>query len=374
MSIKSNKNNTTDSQKSQDELDHFFDLSLDMLCIASKDGYFHRLNPAFKEVLGHEIEDLLKKPFVDFVHPDDVESTLKELESLNLGLPTVNFENRYLCKDGTYKWLSWRSMPHPDGHLYAVARDITKNKEEEGNLKKIVENLRRSNEELEQFAYIASHDLQEPLRKITNFSGLFMEKYGRSLDETGKKYIDYMVDGSQRMSQLINDLLMYSRIGRENVEMENIDLNDLIQRIFSDIHDSNHEITLDCKKLVHISSYRTQMVQLFSNLFNNSMKFHSDKPLKIFIDVEMEENDFYHFRFGDNGIGIEKLYHQQIFGMFRKLHSRSAYSGSGIGLSICKKIVEQHGGKMWVESDLDTGSIFHFTLMDLKKMENLLTR
>jgi PAS domain S-box-containing protein len=155
----------------QDELDRLFNLSLDLLCVAGADGYFKHINPAFEHVLGYSKEELLSRPFVEYVHPDDRPSTVTEMERLVQGLPVVDFQNRYLAKDGQYRWLAWRSTPALDtGLIYAVARDITKEKRNQEIMKRTAEELARSNADLEQFAYVASHDLLAPLRAISNLS------------------------------------------------------------------------------------------------------------------------------------------------------------------------------------------------------------
>jgi len=226
--------------------------------------------------------------------------------------------------------------------------------------------LESKNKELEQFAYVASHDLQEPLRTTSSFVELIRKQYHGKLDGNADKYIDYVIQASDRMKTLIKDLLDYSRIGREK-KFEPVDCNVTFGEVMADlakvIKENKAEIIANRLPLVY--AFPTELKLLFQNLISNSIKFQ--KPgiaPKIEISAN-KENGHWHFVFRDNGIGIEKQYQQRIFIIFQRLHNRSEYEGSGIGLAHCKKIVELHGGKIWVESEAGRGSTFHFTLADM---------
>jgi signal transduction histidine kinase len=228
-----------------------------------------------------------------------------------------------------------------------------------------------SNKELEHFAYVASHDLREPLRKISSFTELFAKKYKGSLDEKADTYIYYIVDASKRMQELIDSLLRFSRIQRAELKPESIDLNGMIDEIISDIELSIEEAGALVKvnqlpqiygnpKLIHI---------LFQNLIANAIKFRGEKPPEVEIDA-IEEDEKWHFTIADNGIGLDAKFFDRIFQIFQRLHTREEFSGSGIGLSICKKVVERHGGEIWVESEVGNGTVFHFTLAQTILKEN----
>ena len=223
--------------------------------------------------------------------------------------------------------------------------------------------LENKNKELEQFAYVASHDLQEPLRTTTGFAELIRDKYQGKLDSEGDAYIMYIIQSAERMKVLIKDLLDYSRIGRE-AALKNIDCNIMLKEVLSDMNSSIREsdAKIISENLPVINGYPTEIKLLFQNLISNAIKFRKKNCLAlIHINAQPIEN-FWQFSFSDNGIGIEEKYQSRIFIIFQRLHTRSEYEGSGIGLAHCKKIVDLHAGKIWVESSEGNGSIFHFTI------------
>ncbi|MGZ5243082.1 MAG: GAF domain-containing sensor histidine kinase [Bacteroidia bacterium] len=223
--------------------------------------------------------------------------------------------------------------------------------------------LTRSNLDLEQFAYISSHDLKEPLRMVSMYAQLFSEKYARKLDEDGKEYLAYLMEGAERMEALINDVLNYSRVGRENNGRQDIALNEVvgnsIKNLQTLIEKNQAEITVG--ELPVVNAISSQMMQLFQNLIENAIKFRRDENPKININA-VKEDDKWLFSVADNGIGIDPVYEDKIFQLFQRLHTREQYPGTGIGLAICKKIVEQYNGKIWVESKVGEGTTFYFTL------------
>ena len=223
--------------------------------------------------------------------------------------------------------------------------------------------IESKNKELEQFAYVASHDLQEPLRTISGFAELLQQQYRGRLDENADKYLDYLSQSADRMKILIKDLLDYSRIGREK-ESREVDVNRLMEEVMADldkiVRDSNAAIQIDALPVIH--AYPTELKLLFQNLVANSLKFrHPGHPPRVEIGAQPEDGHWT-FYVRDNGIGIEPQFQERIFIIFQRLHSRSQYEGSGIGLAHCKKIVELHGGKIWVESTTGEGSTFYFSL------------
>ncbi|MEU8124400.1 ATP-binding protein [Spirillospora sp. NPDC049024] len=229
------------------------------------------------------------------------------------------------------------------------------------------EELRRSNAELEQFAYVASHDLQEPLRKVASFCQLIERRYGDQLDERGKQYIEFAVDGAKRMQALINDLLSFSRVGRMARPEDSVDLDDVVRQALDNLSTLREETgaEVDVPELPDVPGDRTQLVQLFQNLVGNAIKFRREGvPPRVAIDVR-RAGDEWEFGCTDNGIGIEPQYADRIFLIFQRLHAREEYSGTGIGLALCKKIVEYHGGRIWLDTDErgDTpGTTFRWTL------------
>lgn len=223
--------------------------------------------------------------------------------------------------------------------------------------------LTRSNTELEQFAYVASHDLQEPLRKVASFCQALQRRYEGQLDERADQYIDFAVDGAKRMQVLINDLLAFSRVGRSGRAHELVSLNDILSQAKASLSSAIEETgaSVPADELPTVRGERTLLVSLFQNLISNAIKFHgAEVPVVRF--AVAREDDRWHFSCSDNGIGVEPEYADRIFVIFQRLHTKEAYPGTGIGLAICRKIVEYHGGHMWLDQDHAPGAEFHFTL------------
>ncbi len=233
----------------------------------------------------------------------------------------------------------------------------------EEELARKAEELARSNRDLEQFAYVASHDLQEPLRMVATYTQLLGDRYRGKLDEKADKYIAYAVDGALRMQMLINDLLVYSRVGRQHGEPQRIAATDIVQRALKNleaaISESGAHVT--CDELPTLYVEPGPLVQVFQNLIGNAMKFHGSEPPRIQVSAQ-EKGAQWVFSVTDNGIGIDPEQAEKIFVIFKRLHSRSEYPGSGLGLAICKKIIEQMGGSIWVESKPGQGATFKFTV------------
>ena len=352
------------TQQDNDELHRFFEFSLDMLCIATSGGYFKRINAAWEKTLGHSKAELMEVPYISFVHPDDRDRTVEEAQALTHGQDTIWFENRYRCKDGTYKWLLWRATAVRDRNvIYAAARDITEHKEAEVELRRTAEELKRSNQELEQFAYVASHDLQEPLRMVSSYLQLLERRYKGALDANADTFIGYAVDGAQRMQALIHDLLAYSRLGSARKEFVETDFAKVIRDVLASlkvaIEESHAAVTHEAMPVLMADP--VQMGQLFQNLIANAIKFRSPEPPKIHLSVR-KEAAHWTFSVQDNGIGIEPQFFGRIFTIFQRLHAQGEFPGTGIGLAVCKKIVERHGGRIWLESERGRGTVFHFSI------------
>ena len=499
------------TEEGKEEREHFFNLSLDLLCIADLDGSFKQLNPAWERTLGFTCEELQAKPFVEFVHPEDREATQIELHKLTTGRDTISFENRYLCKDGSYRWLMWTATTFSERPLaYAVAHDITERKRTEellrtseerfrslaaaspigifyhtadgtclyvnqrwqditgrclddclgdgwiqaihtddrayvfkkwkedseagrpysieirvvrpdgeirwvysraspmsaqdgslighvgtiediterkqtedqlnkhalqlekknielhaaqGRLEATVQALQQSNAELDAFTYAASHDLQEPVRNLVSYSTLLKEDLGEALSADVSDDLHYITDAALRMQRLIRDLLALSRAGRTAMTDEPVGLDVCVQHaldaLATRVQETHAVVTREC--LPTVQGDLTLLTQLYQNLLGNAMKFTgADSPV-IHVTAE-QDGDSYILGVCDNGIGLKAEYAEQIFTPFKRLHGLSEYEGSGIGLAICRKAVERHGGKIWVESELGKGARFRFTL------------
>jgi len=258
----------------------------------------------------------------------------------------------------------------PGGGFVCTMTDITARKEFETALAQLNErllgqtkDLQRSNEELEQFAYVASHDLQEPLRSIGSYCQLLQRRYKGKLDKDADEFIDFAVDGAKRMQVLINDLLKYSRVGTRGKPFEATDCNTVFGDAVSNLHQAIEEagavVTSD--PLPVVSGDGVQLGQLFQNLIANAIKFRGDVSPNIHVSVRKEGGEDV-FSVRDNGIGIDARHAERIFQIFQRLHERGKYPGTGIGLAVCKKIVARHGGRIWVESTPGAGSNFRFTL------------
>ncbi len=235
----------------------------------------------------------------------------------------------------------------------------------ERNLARKAEKLTRSNRDLEHFAYVASHDLQEPLRKVTSFAELLAKRYGGQLDETATRYIDYMVDGARRMSALINHLLAFSRLNTTGREFASVDCDALLKTVLADLNEAIAEagavITRDPLPTVHGDAI--QLGQVLQNIVANAVKFRGQEPPMVHITAARRDAAW-EFSIQDNGIGIAPEQAERVFRMFQRLHTPGEYPGAGIGLAMCKRIVERHGGRIWIDSLPGQGATFHFTLPD----------
>lgn len=320
------------------------------------------------------------------VHPDDIEETQKDLEA-TLKAPSINQwkqEYRFRKADGNYAYVLENGyiIRNKNGkalRMIGALRDITESKkaretliELNHELKARAQELAATNAELEQFAYVASHDLQEPLRMVTGFLTQLDKKYSDNLDEKANQYINFAVDGAQRMRQIILDLLNYSRLNQENMKRELVDLNLLVEEVKA--VERTHIKEADAKIIVgdlpNIYANPGPLKQVFQNLINNALKYQQpgNKPI-----IEIGYSDtktHWKFKVKDNGIGIRKEFQDTVFQIFQRLHTRDQYSGTGIGLAITKKIIERHGGEIWLESEKGQGSTFYFTILKRSNTNN----
>ena len=332
------------------------------------------VNKKMCQMLEYSQEEIIGKPNYFFKNEKERESAIRQIEKRKKGI-SEQYETSYITKSGKCLWVSVSANPVLDDEgnykgALGMLTDITQRKLQEELLKKSEADLEMKNKELEQknieleqFAYIASHDLQEPLRTVTSFADQLQKQYKDKFDNIGQKYLYFIEQGTERMKTLVTDLLDYSRIGRGK-ETKPIDCNKVIHTVIADLHMAIHEshAEIEAEKLPVINGYSTEVKQLFQNLVVNAIKFRKkEEPPKIHITAQ-PVNGAWEFSVADNGIGIDEQYNERIFVIFQRLHTRNEYEGSGIGLSHCKKIVELHGGKIWVKSKPGKGSTFYFTL------------
>lgn len=291
-----------------------------------------------------------------------------EMRILATGEPIVDLIEGRQLPDGQVNWTSTSKVPVRNNRgevvgIIGITREINERKRMEDKLRQTLEDLERSNAELEQFTNIASHDLQEPLRMVSSYLQLLHRRYEDKLDSDAKEFIEYAVDGAIRMQKMINALLIYSRVGTRGSTFEPTDcemvLSQTLDNLKLTIKDSGAVITQDV--LPTVKADTSQLAQLFQNLISNAIKFHGEELPRIHISAK-QEGEKWIFSVGDNGIGIEAEAADRIFQMFQRLHSTSEYPGTGIGLAVCKRIVERHGGDIWVESESGKGSTFYFTI------------
>ena len=342
----------------EEELQLFFTVTPDLSCFANFQGHFTKLSPAWSRTLGWTEAELQAKPFIEFVHPEDRELTRQRTADLTTGGKVINFDNRYLGRDGSYRWLSWNAVSVPERQLIvAVARDVTDRKHEQAE-------LARSNQELEMFAYVASHDLQEPLRSIAGFMELLQRRFSGRLDAKADEYITFAVDGAKRMQALINGLLEYSRVNTRGKPLAEVDtaaaLAEAVANLQSAIVEAGAVVTQD-QPLPVLHADAGQFTRLLQNLIANALKFRRDQPPRIHVGVR-RSGAMWEFAVRDNGIGIARESFDRLFVIFQRLHTPQQYPGTGLGLAICKRIVERHGGRIWLESTPGHGTTFYFTI------------
>lgn len=364
------------------------------------DGRILYVNERWCEIVGITARRAITEDWLSVVHPDDQERVRLTWQNALVERTTFACEYRFLHETGEIIWVFAQGVPHEQDqeeltNYVGTITDISQQKQAEQEIRqlnalleqKVQERtellsqtnrqllgeikasrlmeieLKRSNQELAQFAYVASHDLQEPLRTIISYTQLLAKKYGDHLDEKAKQYMNYIVDGTSRMQQLINDLLAYSRVGTRGGEFEPTDLQKVLNKTLANLQGAIAEkqamITYD--PLPMINADTRQIGQLLQNLIGNALKFCEKATPKIHITVEKSEENWL-IAIKDNGIGIDPEYADRIFVIFQRLHSRQEYPGTGIGLAICKRIVERHGGRIWLESQAGEGATFYFTI------------
>lgn len=385
---------------SRDEYVSILRTSVDGFWIADTRGHILDVNDAYCTMTGYSRDELFSMCVQDFEASEKPEDTARHIEKV-IKAGGDRFETRHRCKDGRIidAEVSVNYMDVKGGRFFVFIRDVTERRRAEENLRKVKNELERSNKELEQFAYIASHDLQEPARTVSSFVQLLAKRYKGRLDRDADDFIDFAVQGSDRMQRMITDLLAYSRVGTKGKPFAEIDCNLLFNQVLSGlrmlVEENKAEIIFPLGPLPVIMADETQIMQLFQNLISNAIKFRgSDSPrIEIFgknikdlsvsdfglriseltgekedkyktdiFNIRAEMENGWIFSFKDNGIGFEQKYEEKIFDIFKRLHPIGKYTGSGIGLAVCRRIVERHGGRIWAESEPGKGTVFYFTI------------
>lgn len=358
------KERTKALQQAEGALRAFMDAIPETAFLIEPEGSILSANSTFAQRLDMSIDDLPGRNIYDLL--DNETST--NMRNYTLHVLRSGVPERFTDRRGD-RIIDNLVYPVFDGDgrvsgLAVMGFDITERKLAEEALAQQAQELARSNADLEQFAYVASHDLQEPLRMVASFTQLLSERYKGQLDEKADQYITFAVEGASYMQNLIDDMLSYSRVTTRAKPFQLTSFEAIVQKAMSNLRVSIREnnANIDMDSLPSLWVDENQMVQLFQNLIGNAIKFHTDQPPKIYISARQENNEWI-FAVKDNGIGIDPRYFERIFVIFQRLHSkRSAYPGTGIGLAICKKVVERHGGNIWVESAPNAGSTFYFSL------------
>jgi PAS domain S-box-containing protein len=486
--------------RAEEELTRFFTLSLDMMCIADANGHFTRLSPVWSRTLGFSAAELISTPHIEFVHPEDRESTASEWQKLSNGMPSEQFENRYRGKDGSYRWLMWTAVSSPDeGSIYAAARDITERKHSEQALREAEERLRllvesvkdyaifvldldgcvaswnagaqrlngyepqeilgqhfsrfylpeevtngkpqlelrtviesgryeeegwrvrkdgsrfwanvvisavrepsgklrgfakvvrdvserkraddeiralngrlerhatqlqAANTELEAFSYSVSHDLRAPLRSIDGFSMALLEDHAQSLDADGRDYLRRVRAATQRMSQLIDDILNLARVSRAQMTRATVDLSEMARAVVAELQktEPDRQVEIDITGGLSIEGDAHLLRVVLDNLLANAWKFTSKQKQARIEFGSAGANGSRAFYVRDNGAGFDMTYASKLFGAFQRLHGTGEFPGTGVGLATVQRIINRHGGRIWAEAEVDKGAIFRFTL------------
>ncbi|MBI2920422.1 MAG: PAS domain S-box protein [Planctomycetes bacterium] len=393
----------TERRMLQEDLDRFFALSMDIFCIAELDGGLLHLNPAWETLTGWPVRDLKARSFADLVHPDDRDHVRNQFRCLARRDDATLFEARVLCRDGTWRAVLWNvASLTAQRVVYAVGRDITDEKraaqalraahndlekrvetrtleltEANAELRRQIEvrtrvenelhakasDLERSNRDLEEFAYFVSHDLQEPLRVVANYAGLLGDRLAGHLDIDCATFLEFIGNGAKRMKELVSDMLEYARLEAGPRPLEEVEtavcLNDALSNLGLAIGECPVEITADPLPVVFAD--RTGLTQILQNLVGNALKYRGEHPPVIHVSCRREADDWI-FGVRDNGPGIEPGQRSRLFTIFSRIPGGGTTPGTGIGLALCKRIVERHEGRIWVESEVGRGSEFKFTI------------
>jgi len=343
-----------------------FEHAGDAIFVHNLEGQFLDVNRIACQLLGYSKEELLQMTPKDIATPEDAAGTMERIEQLQ-ETEHIVFEATQVKRDGTpfpvevsSRYIEYEGKPA----ILSIVRDISERKEAEEQIARYAADLERSNQELEQFASIVSHDLREPARMVKSYMELLERRYRDELDEKANMFIDYAVDGAKRMQEMISALLDLSRVETRGGDFAPVEVDAVVERTLralgSVIQESGAEVTYD--RLPTVMADQAQLAQVFQNLIANGIKFRrDDEPPRVHISAE-QGGEEWKFSVMDNGIGIDEEQAERIFKIFQRLHTEDEYPGLGIGLALCKRIVERHGGRIWAESEPGKGSTFNFTI------------
>ena len=344
--------------------ERFFELSLDLHVIASADGYFKIVSDSATEILGWSVDELVGRPFLSFVHPDDHAATLREVErQVNAGERVMNFENRYLHKDGSWRVLAWKSMP-ADGLMYATARDVTELKRAQQDLVDARNATEAANRDLESFSYSVAHDLRTPLRSIDGFGKALLDDYGHAIGDEGQRWLALVRQSAQHMAQLIDDLLKFSRVTRSDLHREPVNLSAVAATVVARLRHAHpqRQVTVQVEPEIYDWGDPRLLAIVLDNLLGNAWKYTANREAAVleFGRTTADGEVVYFVR--DNGAGFDMAYSQKLFGVFERLHGAQEFEGTGIGLATVRRIVERHAGRVWADGHVDRGATFFFTI------------
>jgi PAS domain S-box-containing protein len=358
--------------KAQERLHQFFTLSIDMLCIADYKGYFTKLNPAWSETLGYTLEELCQRPFVDFVHPEDKERTAHEAARLIEGGKTVAFENRYRCKDGSYKHILWSAATDKKAHLiYAVARDITGFKQAENELRRATRISEEASRAKSRFLANMSHEFRTPLNSVIGFANVLLDQNVDAPRSEQRTYLERIRDNGTHLLELVNDVLDLSKIeaGRVDLELEKVDLvalaSDVVASFTPQARDKSLALGVDAPEgLRPLFTDRQRLKQILINLVANAIKFTDVGHVSVRICAKSDALKPVRVDVADTGIGIPKHRLPEIFDAFKQLDSSKArkHEGTGLGLAISKSLAQRLGYRIEVDSAVGKGTTFRIHL------------
>ncbi len=361
----------TERKQAEQRFQDLLEAAPDAIILADRGGSIQLVNREAERMFGWERDDLLGEPVEVLIpqrfHDDHVghrEGYMEDPSSRPMGMGLELYGVR---QDGSEfpVEISLSPLATEDGDLVmAAVRDMTEREEARRELQRYAKRLERSNQDWEQFAHVVSHDLQEPIRMVRSYAQLLEDRYGDAFDEDGEEFLGYLTEGAERMHRVIQGLLQYSRVDTRASAPEVVDPREALTDALSDLAITLDETdaNVEVEEMPPVVVDRSQLTQVFQNLVSNAVKFRRDDvPPEVRVGGDLE-GEVVHVRVADNGIGIEEHQRERIFTIFQRLHGRGAYQGEGVGLSVCKKIVERHDGRIWVESAVGKGSTFHFTL------------
>jgi PAS domain S-box-containing protein len=364
----------TEEKRLEEDRNRFFSISLDMLCIANFDGYFVQLNPAWQTVLGYTREELLSKPFIEYVHPDDEERTVQEVQRLMTGGEMIGFENRFRTKNGEYRWFLWTASASETRQLlFAVARDITDLKHAADELHTAKEAAEDANQAKSQFLASMSHELRTPLNSVIGFANVLLKSKNGELDEKRRTFLEKIHSNGLHLLELINDVLDLSKIeaGKTEVVLEEVDLAQLIRQTLDhlEVQVQGKDVKLKGRIPKQVSTFQSdesKLKQILINLVGNAIKFTEKGSVEVILFTDGKTGLPKWIDVKDTGIGIPEDRMATIFEPFSQAESGTSrkYGGTGLGLTISQSLCEMMGYEMTVDSKVNEGSTFRIHIQD----------